>query len=340
MSPSAKQMEAGIPMEEEEVMVSYEEIDRLQDMGISAADISKLKQHGLHTVHSVMMRTRKELSAIKGITDAKIDKIQSASEKFMELGYVTATEFMEMRQNVIAITTGSTAFDELLGGGIETMSITEVFGEFRCGKTQLCHTLCVTSQLPTDMNGGNGKVVYIDTEGTFRPDRLIPIAERYGLDPNVVLDNIIVARVHNHEHQMKLIQHIGAKMVEGHYRMLIVDSITSLYRVDFSGRGELAARQQSLAQMLSMLTKIASEFNVAVVITNQVVSDPGATAMFVSDPKKPVGGHVIAHASTTRLYFRKGRGEQRIVKIYDSPNRPESECVFAITNEGIADGED
>lgn len=150
--------------------------------------------------------------------------------------------------------------------------------------------MAVTAQLPISAGGGNGKVAFIDTEGTFRPDRIAPIAERYGADCEQVLDNVAYARAYTHEHQEQLITEIAAKMVEEQYRLLIVDSITALFRVDFSGRGELAERQMKLGRMMSKLMKVAEEFNIAVLITNQVVADPGAAAMFVADAKKPVGG--------------------------------------------------
>ncbi|KAJ1993051.1 Meiotic recombination protein dmc1 [Dimargaris cristalligena] len=246
------------------------------------------------------------------------------------------------RQRVMKIGTGSVELDKLLGGGIETMAITEVFGEFRTGKTQLGHTLCVTVQLPTNMGGGHGKAAFIDTEGTFRPDRIRAIAERYELDPELVLDNLIYARAFNSEHQMDLITMVSAKFAEekGVYKLLVVDSIISLFRTDFCGRGELSERQQKLNTMLSRLMKIAEEFNVAVYITNQICSDPGAGMSFVADPKKPVGGHVLAHASTTRLSLRKGRGEQRIAKLFDSPNMPEAEAVYALSDGGVIDSKE
>ncbi|CCW68978.1 unnamed protein product [Phytomonas sp. Hart1] len=187
------------------------------------------------------------------------------------------------------------------------------------------------------MGGGNGKAVYVDTEGTFRPERIRPIAARFGLDPEAILDNILVARAYTHEHQFHLISMVAAKMAEEPFSLLVVDSITGLFRVDFSGRGELAERQQKLGRMMSQLLKIAEEFNIAVYITNQVVSDPGGASMFVADPKKPIGGHVLAHASTTRLSLRKGRGDQRICKIYDSPSLPEMECTYSISDQGIID---
>ncbi|GFS37194.1 DNA repair (Rad51) family protein [Actinidia rufa] len=284
----------------------FEAIDKLISHGINAGDVKKLQDAGIYTCNGLMMHTKKSLTGIKGLSEAKVDKICEAAEKIVFLnffpsnlsqnyGYITGSDALLRRKAVVRVTTGSLALDELLGGGIETSAITEAFGEFRSGKTQLAHTLCVSTQLPTSMKGGNGKVAYIDTEGTFRPDRIVPIAERFGMDAGAVLDNI-------------------------------VDSVIALFRVDFTGRGELAERQQKLAQMLSRLTKIAEEFNVAVYMTNQVIADPGG-GVFISDPKKPAGGHVLAHAATIRLMFRKGKGEQRVCKVFDAPNLPEAEAI-------------
>ncbi|CAI5501659.1 unnamed protein product [Closterium sp. Naga37s-1] len=183
------------------------------------------------------------LCDIKGLSDAKVEKILEAAGKLVNCGYVTGNEALNLRKQVVRITTGSQALDDLLGGGVETMAITEAFGEFRTGKTQLAHTLCVATQLPINMKGGNGKVAFIDTEGTFRPERIVPIAERFGLDPNAVLDNIIFARAYTHEHQYELLIALAAKMAEEPFKLLIIDSITALFRVDFTGRGELAERQ-------------------------------------------------------------------------------------------------
>ena len=285
------------------------------------------------------MRTKKQLSAIKGLSDAKVEKILEAAGKICACGFITGVESLKRRQEIIRISTGSSALDKMLGGGIETCSITEVFGEFRTGKTQLCHTLCVTSQLPREKGGGNGKVCYIDTEGTFRPERIAPIAERFGVDSTSTLENIITARAYTHEQQMKLLVYVCAKMVDDQFRVLVIDSISALFRVDFSGRGELSERQQKLGQHMSQLIKLAEEFNIAVFITNQVQADPSGGSMF-ADPRKPVGGHILAHASTTRLYLRKGRGEQRVCKIYDSPSLPEAEAIYSISESGIIDAKD
>ena len=223
------------------------------------------------------------------------------------------------------VTTGASKLDELLGGGFESGSLTEIYGEFRTGKTQLCHTLAVTCQLPLDQGGAEGKAMYIDTEGTFRPQRLIAIAERFGMDPNAVLDNVAYAKAHNTEHQSELLVAAAGMMAEARFGVIIVDSVTNLFRTEYEGRGELSARQMHLGKFLRHLTRLADEFGVAVVVTN---------------PLKPIGGNIMAHASTTRIALRKGRGENRIAKIACSPVLPESEAQFSISELGIEDAKD
>ncbi|KAL7857219.1 hypothetical protein SRHO_G00161180 [Serrasalmus rhombeus] len=328
----------------------FQDINLLQKYGINMADIKKLKSVGICTVKGIQMTTRRALCNVKGLSEAKVDKIKEAAGKLLITGFQTASEYSMKRRQVFHITTGSLEFDKLLGGGIESMAITEAFGEFRTGKTQLSHTLCVTAQLPGEDGYSGGKVIFIDTENTFRPDRLKDIAERFNVDHEAVLDNVLYARAYTSEHQMELLDFVAAKFHEegGVFKLLvrretkdkIIDSIMALFRVDFSGRGELAERQQKLAQMLSRLQKISEEYNVAVFVTNQMTADPGAGMTFQADPKKPIGGHILAHASTTRLSLRKGRGETRIAKIFDSPDMPENEATFAITPGGVADAKE
>lgn len=324
-------------VQNEEDMGGPIRIEKLKEVGLTAGDISKLIEHGYHTVEAIAYTPKKALLTIKGFSDTKADKILTEAAKLIPMGFTTATEFHQRRSEIITLSTGSKELDKLLNGGIETGSITEIFGEFRTGKTQLCHTLAVMCQLPLDMGGGEGKCLYIDTEGTFRPERLLAIAERYQLNGEEVLDNVAYARAYHTDHQMQLLTQAAAMMAECRYSLLIVDSATSLYRTDYNGRGELSARQMHLAQFLRALMRLADEFGVAVVITNQVVAQVDGAVMFNPDPKKPVGGNIIAHASTTRLYLRKGRGENRICKIYDSPNLPESEAMFSIGPDGIND---
>ncbi|KAI9891563.1 MAG: Meiotic recombination protein dmc1 [Vezdaea aestivalis] len=284
--------------------------------------------------------TRRALLKIRGFSEIKVEKIKEAIAKCQPsaAGFITAAELGHQRKRCLKISTGSKQLDAILGGGFQTMSISEVYGEYRCGKTQLSHTLSVMVQLPRHMGGGEGKAAYIDTEGTFRPERIAQIAERFGMDPEEAQQNISYARALNSEHQLELLNSLSAAFATNEYRLLIVDSIMNCFRVDYCGRGELAERQQKLNQFLSRLAHMAEEFNICVVMTNQVQSDPGASALFAgADGRKPVGGHVLAHASATRVLLRKGRGEERVAKIQDSPDCPEKEATYIITTGGIAD---
>jgi DNA repair protein RAD51 len=307
--------------------------------GITEGDCKKLAEHGFYTVESVAFAPKKALIALKGISEAKADKFLAEAAKLVPMGFTTAREYHIAREDIVQVSTGSQALDKLLDGGIETGSITEIFGEFRTGKTQICHQLCVTCQLPVDQGGAEGKALYIDTENTFRPSRILAIAERYGLSGDDVLENIAHAKAYNSDHQMSLLKKACEMMSESRFALVVVDSATALYRTDYSGRGELSARQMHLAKFLRTLARIADEFGVAVVITNQVVAQVDGGSMFTPDPKKPIGGNIMAHASTTRLSLRKGRGELRVCKVYDSPCLPESEATFAISTNGITDGD-
>lgn len=169
-----------------------------------------MQEAGLVTIGSVLQTATRDLLSIKGLTEARVEKIKEAARKLDCRGgmFKTGQEMKEKRKHVVHITTGSTALDKILGGGVETSSITELFGEFRTGKTQLSHTLCVTSQLSFESKGGQGKVIYLDTEGNFRPERIESIADRFGLDVEQTLDNLIICRVFSHEEQMGNLKNI------------------------------------------------------------------------------------------------------------------------------------
>ena len=326
-------------VQEEEQEMGPTLIIKLEGNGVSAQDVKKLQAAGFHTVQRVAMATRKELISIRGFSENKADKVLEVAQKLCPMGFSTATEYHLMRQSMVQISTGSKDLDKLLDGGIETGSITELYGEFRTGKSQLCHQLAITCQLPIEQGGGAGRCLYIDTEGGFRSERCQAIAERYGLDPEACLDNIAVARAYNSDHQSALLAEAAGLMAQQRYALVVVDSATALYRTDYNGRGELAGRQQHLAKFLRALQRLADEFGAAIVITNQVVANPDGS-MFAADPNKPIGGNIMAHASCTRLKFRKGKGDQRICRVIDSPNLPEGDATFSIMADGIGDPKD
>ncbi|KAI0727820.1 Rad51-domain-containing protein, partial [Fomitopsis betulina] len=345
----------------------FDTVDELQQHGINVQDILKLKAAAINTVSGVNMTTRRQMLKIKGMSEAKVEKIKEAAHKTLGSSFATGLEIQDKRKRVLMISTGSKAVDTILGGGIMSQSISEVYGEYRTGKTQLAHTMSVIAQLPPDMGGASGKVAYIDTEGTFRPDRIRAIAERFGVNGDMALENILYARAFNSEHQagrtissgmlltMELINECSMRFAEDKdFRLIIVDSIMACFRTDYTGRGELSERQQ---KMLSKLSKLSEEYNIAVLMTNQVqcksslsprlnerglltafIADPGATMTFVAGGAlKPIGGHIISHASTTRMFLRKGRAEERVAKLVDSPDKPESEASYKLDEGGWAD---
>jgi DNA repair protein RAD51 len=249
------------------------EISALETQGITATLIKKLELAGFHSVESVSFAHKKKIMSVRGISIANAEKIIEAATKLVPFQFTTATEYETKKRTLsYKLTTGSQEMDKLLGGGIESDSITEVFGEARSGKTQLCHTICVACQLPLEQGGGAGKALYIDTEGTFRPEKVRVIADRFGLDSQDVLENILHARAMNSEQQTKLLVQAGALMTESRYAVIIVDSCTSMFRTDYTGRGELSDRQIALNQFLKQLSRMAIEFNVPVLVTNQVMA--------------------------------------------------------------------
>jgi DNA repair protein RadA len=310
---------------------------QLSDLpGIGPSSLEKLEAAGVYDLMGLAVMTPSDLSETAGLGESVARKAIQAARKMMKLGFSTGIEFAKKREEVNDITTGSKNLDNLLGGkGVETRAMTEAFGAYGSGKTQLGLQLAVNVQLPLDMGGANGKAVYIDTEGTFRPDRIKQIAEAIGANPEKILKNIFVARAFNSDHQILLIEKIGEMIKDGEpVKLVVIDSLTAHFRAEYSGRGQLADRQQKLNRYLHNLMKIAEQYNLAVYVTNQVMANP---AMMFGDPTTAIGGHIVGHASTYRLYLRRGKKNSRVAKMIDSPNLPENETVFFITEEGLRD---
>ena len=307
--------------------------------GIGPKTTQKLIDGGIDSVLGLAVALPKEIEEILGGKEESASKlIMSARQQLESQGllgkeFVLASEVLQKRKNMKRITTGSNKLDELLLGGIETQSITEFFGDFGSGKTQICHTLCVTCQLPLDQGGLEGVTIYVDTEGTFRPERLVQIAESKGLDADEILKNVVLCKVYNSNHLELVVRGLSRFIEKYNAKLLIVDSIISLHRAEFIGRGTLANRQQRLNKLVHRLLRLAEIYNIAVVVTNQVQSKPDT---FFGDPTRPAGGNVIAHACTYRIYLKKS-GPQRIATIVDSPCHPYSDTRFQVTENGVED---
>jgi len=309
--------------------------------GIGPATKEKLKEAGIESVLDLAVSLPGELEEQAGLTAEKANSmIYVAQRKLTEHGliereFIPASEELERRSQMIKCKTGSKNLDELLGGGIETRSITEFYGEFGSGKSQICHTIAALAQQPKDGGGLAGAVLYVDTEGTFRPERVKQIAEARGLDSDEILKNIVLCKVYNASHLELMARSLGKYIEKFGAAMVIVDSIISLHRAEFVGRGSLAERQQRLNTLVHRLLRVAEIYNVAVVVTNQVQAQPDS---FFGDPTKPAGGNVIAHACTYRVYLKKA-GQERIAVMVDSPYHSYSDTRFQVTPKGIEDAE-
>lgn len=305
--------------------------------GIGPAVSAKLESAGIFDLMSLAVMSPANLSDAAGVSSAVARKAIQAARNMLNLGFVDAVEFSKRRENVLYITTGSKQVDELLGGkGVESKAITEAFGAYGSGKTQVGLTLAVNVQLPLDKGGANGKCVFIDTEGTFRPARIKQIAEGLGANSEKVLKNIFVARAFNSDHQILLVEKVSEMIKKGEQiKLIVIDSLTAHFRAEYAGRGTLADRQHKINKYIHELMKLAEQHNLAVYVTNQVMANP---AQMFGDPTTPVGGHIVGHASTYRLYLRRGKQGSRVAKLIDSPNLPDNECVFFVTNDGVVDG--
>jgi len=307
--------------------------------GIGPGIAAKLEAAGVYDLMGLAVLSPASLAEMAGVGEAVARKAIQAARGMMSLGFMDGNEFAKKRENVIFITTGSQNLNNLLGGkGVETRSITEAYGAFGSGKTQLALTLAVNVQMPKEQGGANGKAVYIDTEGTFRPGRIRQIAEGIGASPEKVLKNILVARAFNSDHQILLIDKINEMIKNGEpIKLVIIDSLTAHFRAEFAGRGQLADRQQKLNRYLHNLMKMAEQHNLAVYVTNQVMANPG---MMFGDPTTAIGGNIVGHASTYRMYLRRGKQGSRVAKLIDSPNLPDNECQFWVTEKGVRDEEE
>ncbi len=305
--------------------------------GVGDATAEKLRESGYDDIMTIAVASPKDLAEISGIAEGAAIKIINAARKYADVGnFETGEEILNKRKEIKKLTTGSNNLDNLLGGGLETQSITEFFGEFGSGKTQIMHQLAVNATMPPDKKGFDSDVLIIDTENTFRPERIVQMARAKDLDPDQTLERIHVARAYNSHHQILLAEKAADMAKEYKIKLLIVDSLTSHFRSEYVGRGSLAERQQLLNRHMHDLLKFGTIYNAVIAVTNQVSANP---AVFFGDPMNPIGGNIVGHTATFRIYLRKAKAGKRIARLIDSPYLPEGETVITITESGISDGE-
>ena len=348
---------------------------RLEDLpDVEPYLINKLKRAGIQSVLDLAVSIPHELAEGEGgnyIDDdnnnaaitADIETISQligkAKKALIDSGalskeFCTAEEVLERRNSLVRSTTGSMKLDSFLKGGIESQAITEIAGEFGSGKSQLCHTLCVTAVANNTIkekdrrrgdlcrNNNNNSIIFIDTENTFRPERIHQIAEGRGFEPEEIMKKVFVCKIYNSAHLEAIIKNLGKSIEHYKAKLVIIDSIISLHRAEFPGRETLAERQQRLNVMLHRLIRLAEIYNVAVVLTNQVQSQPDSFFGGVgsgSDPTRAAGGNIMGHASTYRIFLRKA-GRDRIAIMVDSPHHAYGQTRFTISEKGIQDTEE
>lgn len=312
-----------------------DEVDDIEDLpGVGEATAEKLREAGYTSLESIAVATNSDLMEKGGVGKKTARKIIRIARDSLEIGYETANKLMERREEVAHIKTGAEDLDDLLGGGVETQSITEVYGSNASGKTQLSVQLAINVQKDKEDGGLGRGCLFVDCERTFRPDRAKQIAEGSEMDPEEALENIYVARAFSSDHQMLLVDEATDLIEDNDIGLIVVDSLTGNFRSEYAGRGKLADRQQTLNKHLHRLQELADLHNIAILVTNQVMSNPG---MMFGDPTTPIGGNIVGHQCTTRLYIRKSKKNKRIVRLVDSPSQPEGEAVFQIVAEGIRD---
>lgn len=337
--PKEKEMKA---QEEESQEEPKEESVSVEDElrkipGVGDKTLQKMRESGYDNLMSIAAALTADLVAASGLGEETAAKIINAARSKLKMGFEPASEVLKKRESIAKITTGSKTLDNLLGGGVETQAILEAFGAFGSGKSQLAHQLAVNVQLPKEKGGLEGKAIFIDSEQTFRPERIVDMANGLGMDPQKALDNIYVARSYNSDHQILLAEKAEEILKKEPVRIIIVDSLTASFRSDYIGRGMLANRQQKLNRHLHFLQKLGDVYNVAIYVTNQVMSNP---AIMFGDPTSPIGGHIVGHQATYRVYLRRSKESKRIAKLIDSPWLPEGETVFSVGKEGVRDIED
>ena len=314
------------------------ELDDLPGVGPTTAE--KLREAGFLTVESIATASPVDLAETAEIGESTAKKMIKAARELVDIGgFKTGEDVFEQRKEVRKLKTLVPELDALLGGGLETQAITELYGEFGSGKSQIVHQLAVNVQLPEDQGGLNGSAIYIDTENTFRPERIEQMVNGLGIDADLqeFLRNIHVARAHTSDHQMLLVdtareRAADLKNSDKPVRIFIIDSLTAHFRAEYAGRGTLATRQQKLNRHMHDLFKLVDENNAVALVTNQVMSNP---AVFFGDPTKPIGGNIVGHTATFRLYLRKSKGGKRIARLVDSPNLPEGEATFMVEEAGL-----
>lgn len=302
--------------------------------GIDKQILQKLKESEL-TLENIAVSTSDELIRKVEISKKDAKKVIEAAQNELGIQPVTALQFLEVEGKRGKITTSSSEFDGILGGGIWTQELTEVAGGFGSGKTQLCFQLCINVQLPFDEGGLEGNAFFIDTERTFSPKRIVEMATYRGLEVEEILENIYINPALNTHHLFSIVDTLDEIIQKKNIKLLIVDSFASHFRSEYIGKERLVERQQRIMQIAEELIALAVKYDLAVVVTNQIIAN--IEEFLFGSPEEPALGFAWAHRPQQRIFLRKSRGSSRIARLFDSSRMPEREALFYVTESGLTD---
>lgn len=306
-----------------------------QIQGVGDAMAMKLVEAGYFSLEEIGAATIGDFMDRTGKSKSAAEKLISKARGMCNLGNMEcAYDLIDKEKNMQKLTTGSKTYDELIGGGYNTGIVTEIHSINGHGKTQTCLTAAVMATRPVEEGGLDTNVIYMDTENTFKANRIAEIAEARGYDVKEVLSKIFVIKVYNASHQIVAMDKVRERCKEAKSRLLIVDSVICHFRAEYCGRGTLAERQQLLNKHIAELKAYAIANDAVVIVTNQMASRPDA---FFGNPNAPTGGNVLQHACAYRIYIRAGKAGKRVIRLVKSPDLPEGECVVTINNKGVCD---
>jgi DNA repair protein RadA len=318
-------------------MARTKTIESIEDLpGVGDANLAKIKASRFNSLDAIATADPNVFSEETGIGEETTLKVIDAAKKATNReDFISGKDLEDKRSKIQRISTGSAALDKMLNGGVETQAITSVYGRFGSGKTQLAFQLSVNVQKPVEQGGLGGKMVFFDTEDTFRPSRIRSMARGQGVNEDEALKNIIYSRIYNSTFQTSILEKVEKIVQKENIKLIVVDSLLALFRSEYVGRETLAERQQKINVYMHNLHRISDAYNLAVFVTNQVISQPDA--MYAHDPYAPIGGNVVSHGVTYSLALRRSKGELRIAKMIDSPEHPDQEALFLCTEAGIKD---
>lgn len=305
--------------------------------GVGEATAEKIFDGGYYSIMDVAVASVGSFTESTAITDATAIKIISGARKMVDLGDSrTALEMLEEDKNIPKLSTGVKELDMAMQGGLTPGLITQIYAEGGLGKTQWAKTIATIATRPVEEGGLDTDVLYIDTEGTFRPNRVKQIAEARGFDVGKTLSRIHTWTARTTAEQILLVQdEIKKKSAElGGCKLVIIDSLMTRFRGEFTGRGKLGERQNLINKHMFDLLSFARANNAVILVTVPVSANPDA---FFGNMAMPTGGNIVKHNSAYVLNIRRAKQGKVVLRVEKAPDLPMTEVLGQVKDSGMSD---